>query len=451
MCNNINTNEQTSWKSIKKILSIKPQQTYPTLSHNNNHYTNNKDKANIFRHHLDETFNPNPELETLYNAPWKNITKSYPSILKTSNVEEIENEITMTEIGKYIDNLDIKKACGDDKITNKLIKFLRPSLVIILKDLFNMSFKYGYIPKNWKTAIVTMIPKPGKDKYEVKNYRPISLINCLGKLLEKIITDKLYSFVNTNNIINKEQSGFQKNKSTYDQLFQLTQSVSQNFNRKHRTAALFLDIDKAFDRVWHDGLRYKLIKANIPVNFIRWISNFIKDRKIQVKIENEKSEYLIPFNGVPQGSSLSPLLFLIYVADIPKAGKNVNTSQFADDIAIWTSITQPEKTNKNLQENLIKLKDWCNKWRIGLNAGKTKLLIFSNRKHNETLNLQVNGVKIIVIEYGEVKFLGVTLDSALTLKRHMEIIKAETAKQLNVLYKLKGVQYGPSTKTLINL
>ena len=290
-----------------------------------------------------------------------------------------------------------------------------------------------------------------KNKRKKKNYRPISLINCLGKLLEKIITDKLYSFVNTNNIINKEQSGFQKNKSTYDHLFQLTQSVSQNFNRKHRTAALFLDIDKAFDRVWHDGLRYKLIKANIPVSFIRWISNFLKDRKIQVKIENEKSEYLIPFNGVPQGSSLSPLLFLIYVADIPKGGKNVNTSQFADDIAIWTSITQPEKTNKNLQENLNKLKDWCNKWRIGLNAGKTKLLIFSkmNRKHNETLNLKINGVKIN--EYGEVKFLGITLDSALTLKRHMEIIKAETAKQLNVLYKLKGVQYGPSTKTPIHL
>ena len=104
-----------------------------------------------------------------------------------------------------------------------------------------LSFKHGYIPQNWKNITAIMIPKPGKNRHEIKNYRPISLINCLEKILKKIITDKLQSFVNSKNIINKEQSGFQKYKSTNDQQFQLTQSITQNFNRNHNTAAVFLD------------------------------------------------------------------------------------------------------------------------------------------------------------------------------------------------------------------
>ena len=299
-----------------------------------------------------------------------------------------------------------------------------------------------------------MIPKPGKNRHDIKNYRPISLINCLEKILEKIITDKLLSFVNSKNIINKEQSGFQKYKSTNDQLFQLTQSITQNFNRNHNTAAVFLDIDKAFDRVWHDGLRYKLLQHSVPTSLVRWISDFLKNRKIKIKINNTKSKIINPVNGVPQGSSLSPLLFLIYVADLPNLGDKIKVSQFADDLALWATIKPKEKTKstitESLQEGLTILKTWCDKWRIGLNADKTKLIVFSkNKKIKQKINIEINGKK--VKEYKEVKFLGVTFDPSLQFEKHMDNIITEIRYKLITLYKIKSNNPGPSTKSLIHL
>ena len=462
-CNKINTSKNDSWKYVKKIMKKETQKDYPTLSNNNNKFTNDIDKTNAFKEHLEEIFNAE---NTEYNNSWKqkikntinttqNFSKLHPTSTKTSDtLDPLYEEITIDEINLIIKNINIKKSCGEDTITNKLIKLLKPSLSPILHDLYNLSFKHGYIPQNWKNITTIMIPKPGKNRHDIKNYRPISLINCLEKILEKIITDKLLSFVNSKNIINKEQSGFQKYKSTNDQLFQLTQSITQNFNRNHNTAAVFLDIDKAFDRVWHDGLRYKLLQHSVPTSLVRWISDFLKNRKIKIKINNTKSKIINPVNGVPQGSSLSPLLFLIYVADLPNLGDKIKVSQFADDLALWATIKPKEKTKstitESLQEGLTILKTWCDKWRIGLNADKTKLIVFSkNKKIKQKINIEINGKK--VKEYKEVKFLGVTFDPSLQFEKHMDNIITEIRYKLITLYKIKSNNPGPSTKSLIHL
>ena len=200
-------------------------------------------------------------------------------------------------------------------------------------------------------------------------------------------------------------------------------------------AAVFVDVEKAFDRVWHEGLRYKLINLNLPDIYIRWISDFLRSRSIKVKINNIKCKSLHPTNGVPQGSSLSPLLFLIYVADIPNLGTSVSLSQFADDIAIWHKLTNKNPCFKMLQKALDILKTWCNKCRIGLNA---------------PINLYPLKINDIPIPYcKKVKFIGIVFDTRLI--DHAENIIKESFGILNQLYKLKGINYGPSSKNLISL
>ena len=153
-----------------------------------------------------------------------------------------------------------------------------------MSDIFSLSVKLGYIPKAWKQAAVLLIKKPDKVSTNPANYRPISLLSCLGKLLEISINSKLYACAKQNNKINIEQSGFRKHKSTQDQLFRLTQQISQGFNRKHTTTKVFLDIKKAFDRVRRNGLRHKLLSMDTPPHLLRWISNFLTDRTMKITI-----------------------------------------------------------------------------------------------------------------------------------------------------------------------
>ena len=178
-----------------------------------------------------------------------------------------------------------------------------------------------------------MLHKPGKPKSEITSYRPLSLTSCLGKILEKIITNKVKDWCNENDIINKQQNGFRSKRNTNDNLFKLTQSLKQNIKKGFVTSAVFLDVEKAFDQVRHTGLLHKMKKFGMDHNLLRWIKGFLSERSISIIIKNIKSDIFTPKHGVPQGSPLSPILFIIYVSDIPQPenAQTTTLSQFADD------------------------------------------------------------------------------------------------------------------------
>ena len=236
------------------------------------------------------------------------------------NVLHDENRIRLPELDAKRKHLNTKKAKGHDKISNKIISYTLPSLTPKLHSLYNILVYRGHYPMVWKRAMGLMILKPNEKKSDPGSFRPMSL---LCKVLEPIVTTRLYSWAESTNLLPPEQSGFRKKRSVNDRLFQLTQIVVQQFARRRtqHVEAIFLGVEKAFDRVWHNGLRYKLLNLNLPPLLTRWISNFLKDRVVQPYIKSTTSRDVTINHGVRQGSPLSPLLYLIFTHDLPPTSK----------------------------------------------------------------------------------------------------------------------------------
>ena len=344
----------------------------------------------------------------------------------------------------------VQKAPGPDNVTNTIIKYLKHSLTKQLTIIFNSCITHNHYPESWKTANITMIYKKNDHK-DPNNYRPISLISNLGKILESIIKDKLYKIAENNNIIPNTQSGFRKNKSTNDQLFKISQTLAQNKNRKKQTDLILIDFEKCFDKVWIDAPFYKLFLLKFPNYLIKIIESFLKNRKNLVKIKKTYSTHFIPQNGLPQGSCISPILFLIFACDIPMPNSNnIILSQFADDIAIYSTIIK-QKNIKDFQKYINDIAEWCEFWKLKINNKKTiKMSFHTKAKTKSSYSINNN----IITEAQNGTFLGVTLDSKLTLELHTNSIKQKCYPRLQLLNSInnnKNININTKRKIYLSL
>ena len=226
---------------------------------------------------------------------------------------------------------------GKDNVYDIILKkAIGTGFYKILVRAFTISLKLGFIPYVWKVAILCMFIKPDKPPSQTNSYRPISLLSAIMKLFERVIEKRLGKHLEDNGFFGKYQSGFRKSKSTNDHLFCLSHTIMENFNRGEHVIADFIDVEKALDNVWHNGLLYKIYQLDLPTKLCRWFSDFLVGRVIQAKNEGFLSPKVYPQAGVPQGSNLSPLLFLIYVNNMPNPSHHqTNKSQFADDAGQW--------------------------------------------------------------------------------------------------------------------
>ena len=466
-CNSISleSDPSKSWRKIKNFLKPKGQRDYPTLHHANKVGKTNTDKAQLFAESVERHFGI--ESDHFDSNHFHDVNKFvednhrhfYPPEdpddyrFDVGNEHELVADVDATTLIKLVKFLERGKAPGPDTIPNEVLRLgTTTSLFHHLAKLFTSSIQLGYIPTAWKIATLRMLLKPDKLPSLTTSYRPISLISSIMKLFERVIEQRLRSHLEHIGFINKHQSGFRKAKSTADHLFRLSQSIMESFNKREHVVAAFLDVEKAFDNVWHNGLRYKIFQLDLPTKMTRWLSDFLVGRLIQVNVNNFFSNQINPKAGVPQDSVLSPLLFLIYVNDLPAPHHNqTSLSQFADDTAQWAFSLSVRIAAKLLQQDLLNLAMWCAKWRIKLNPEKTKVIIFSRSilARKTELNLKLYGETLKI--YPQVKFLGITFDSQLNFKKHFEDILDRCNTRYYRLRLLANKKWGPSPSSFIQI
>jgi Reverse transcriptase (RNA-dependent DNA polymerase)/Endonuclease-reverse transcriptase len=321
------------------------------------------------------------------------------------------------EVWDTIKSLPKKKAPGPDSISNTALRLSPKKAVLHLTKLFNSCLRLEHFPSPWKLATVIMIPKHGKNPTNPSNHRPISLLNTMAKLFETLILSRLKSA--TAHLIRPDQFAFRAGHSTTIQLTKLIDELATSFNKKLRTAAIFLDFEKAFDKVWHEGLLSKLIELKISTNLINIIKSFLENRRFRVRIEDHLSSERDIEAGVPQGSCISPLLFSLYINDMPSS-PGTHTNLFADDTMFYHSSLNKHLAVKNLQKQVDLTIQWLKDWRISINPDKTVAILFGDKSNHNLKPIKIYNSDIRWTNY--VKYLGVTIDSKLTFNKHISLI-----------------------------
>lgn len=366
-------------------------------------------------------------------------------LLHNSSVDFPHYErIRDTELKTLTEMLKPRKAAGYDEISNVALKNLPEIMLSRIKSVMNKCLGIGYFPRSWKVGKVVAIPKPGKDLSQASSYRPITLESCLGKLLEKVILDRMTDFCETKKIIIDQQFGFRANHSCPQQVMRIIDVASSRFNEDETTGVVFLDIAKAFDRVWHEALIHKLLVTNLPTYMIKIIESFLSDRVSYVQIGKASSERYAVNAGVPQGSPLSPLLFNIFNNDIPKP-RGCKLFVFADDAAVTRSQKNLSRSKnnfgitelvKNLENGLNEIKKHYDGWKVTINPLKTEaiLLTKSTRMLREQHEHKISFCGSLIEWKSSAKYLGVVLDNKLLFKQNIDINISKAKKVMATLY-----------------
>ena len=348
--------------------------------------------------------------------------------------------VKAAEVESIIKALKVRKAPGSDGISNRVLKHFSVPLVYLLVSIFNAAMSNCSFPDSWKNADVIGIHKPGKKSTEPSSYRPISLLSSLGKIYERLLLNRLWSIVKSKNLIPDEQFGFRARHSCTHQVHRITEHILASFNTKPKpltTLAVFLDVAKAFDKVWHAGLVYKLYQFGVPDRLVLIIQDYLNNRSFRYRVEGVRSDPHPIRAGVPQGSALSPILFSLYTSDFPRV-PNVEISLFADDTAIYSTGHNPRYLRVYLQRAIVALGEWFRRWRIMVNPEKSVAMRFTQGIKRGMPSGHITMFDQPIPWARETKYLGVTLDYRLTFQKHVKIVRDRAAFFQGRLFHLIG-------------
>lgn len=382
---------------------------------------------------LGYSLSPEDTVETFSNQFASIFSDELPIDLQTLTETFIHvpfSPIVITENGvtRAIERLEYKTTPGPDGISTKLLKLTSQKSAYLLKLIFQQSLDTGCVPEDWKSAFVKPIFKSGL-KSQANNYRPISLTSIPCKILEHILFTHIISHLNSNNLLIDNQHGFRTNRSCDTQLFELLTDLHDSMNNSRYTDAIFIDFSKAFDRVQHKRLMVKIRNLHLDDKTTQWIKSFLTNRVQSVKLNNVISSPSPVKSGVPQGSVLGPLLFLVYINDI---GSNINSSLrlFADDVVIYKPISKPNDITV-LQSDLTKLSEWCRIWQMEINVNKTKHVRFSSVADPSPNVYSINNIVIQTVP--SIKYLGILFHFDLSWTSHVEYITGKALRKLGLL------------------
>ena len=415
------TGQKHFWNAFKRISNNKKHTNIPPIIENNIYISNFRQKANIFNAYFAD------QCKILDNG------STLPPVVYNTNASIYHINITINHIVGIINKMGSNKAGGYDEISVRMLQLCASEVASPLQIIFQKCINTGMFPDSWKYANIQPIHKK-KDRQIKSNYRPISLLPICGKLLEKIVFDHVYSYLNTHNLLSKNQSGFRPGDSTIYQLISITSDIYESFEKYDETRAVFLDISKAFDKVWHEGLIYKLKCNGVSGNLLNFFENYLQNRYQKVVLNGTDSNWKKLHAGVPQGSVLGPLLFLVYINDLTD---NITSQMrlFADDSSLFTCVEGVEQTQEKLVKDLQTVTIWAHQWKMVFNPDITKQaieVIFSVKKKKPLHpDLTLNGVP--VARHDHTKHLGVYLDSGLNFSKHVKEAVLNALKGVSLL------------------
>ena len=355
---------------------------------------------------------------------------------------------TLAEFLAAVSNLSSSTATGPDKVAYPMQKHLPRSGMDFLFHIFNLSWSSHSFSSIWKTSSIIPIRKMGKPLDSPDSFRPISLTSCVSKQFERIILSRLLFFLDSNSILSPCQAGFRPGQSTLDQILHLSQSISDGFNKPRpvsQTILSTIDFSKAFDSVWHPALFHKLISAGLPPCFARWTQSFLSDRRASVVYQNHKSRSFRVRRSVPQGSVLGPVLFSLFINDLPTSLPfSVSCSLYADDLAIWSSSPSVSTAVEATQGALFRLEHWSEYWCLPFNPSKCEAFFFSVDPHQPNLLLLGSRLRFNPTP----TFLGVTFDRTLSFSKHVSSLKAKFFPRLKALRCISASSWGSSKESL---
>ena len=417
---------KTYWSILKRLMNKVKIPTIPPLLVNGTFVTNFAEKAGIFNAFFANQCNI---LENNSIIPELN----YKTNMRISNIV-----LTSADLSKIIKEMNPNKAHGHDNISIKMIQLSGNSIIYPLKLIFETAIRSNQFPDSWKMGVIIPVHKK-ENKNLIKNYRPISLLPIFGKIFEKIIYNNLFRYFEDNKFLSDKQSGFRAGDSCVSQLLAITNEIYKSFdcNPALETRGVFLDISKAFDKVWHEGLLYKLKSYGVDGCLYSILDNYLQNRKQKVVLSGQSSSWLNVNAGVPQGSVLGPLLFLIYINDLPE-NLVTTTRLFADDTSIFSTVYDVTRSSESLNRDLSTIKDWAFQWKMSFNPDPSKQaseVVFS-RKRSPTDHPILVFNESTVVKTPIQKHLGLFLDNKLTFDHHINEKITKATKGISLIKRL---------------
>ena len=424
-------NLSKSWKIIKEVI-------------NRNKKSNPLPESFLIN---DKEIGNKQEIADAFNKFYVNIGPNLCKSNITSNSSPMQymNDINPNEILlNPVTDKEVKDICfslnscspGWDCLSTKIIQTNFDILIRPLKHALNLSLEKGIFPKELKVAKVIPLHK-GNEKNIVSNYRPISLLPILSKVYEKVMYDRLIAFIDVHKLLYELQFGFRKDHSTCSALIVLMDKITHELELGNYVLGVFLDYSKAFDCINHSILLQKLYHYGIRGSALEWFKSYLTDRKQFVYFNNTKSNYRDVTCGVPQGSILGPILFLIYINDIVNVSRLLFPILFADDSNVFYAGKDPDEMIKTMNNELEKLLVWLKANKLCLNVKKTHYMFFSPPRKcvNSSTKLIIEGE--IINQVSETKFLGVIVDSKLSWTNHINYISKKISKGIGILNKAR--------------